>query len=105
MKQALSPAGRAALQRQLCSPYNFIDPDEEIIERMMQAKAVYFWEATAMELSYARELIRHGIEILSPEPGGSISRSRPFAWVGGRAVRCRNGELFLPVFYVRCSVL
>ena len=72
MKQALSPAGRAALQRQLCSPYNFIDPDEEIIERMMQAKAVYFWEATAMELSYARELIRHGIEILSPEPGWEI---------------------------------
>ncbi len=72
MKQKLTSAGRAALQRQLCAPSNFLNPDAEIIERMMQAREVYFWEGTAMELPCAAELMHRGIAALQPEPGWDI---------------------------------
>ncbi len=69
MKQKLTTSGCAALRRQLCSPSNFIDPDSEIVEKLTQAKAAYFWEGTAMELPGARRLIQYGIRALRPEPG------------------------------------
>lgn len=72
MKQKLTPEGCAALQRQLCSPNNFIDPDGQIVRKATQSQAVYFWEGTAMELSYANDLIRSGIETLRPEPGWEV---------------------------------
>lgn len=73
MKQNLTPAGRAALQRQLDSPGNFINPDEEILEKMMQAKAVSFWEGTVMEVSCAGALLREGVRALHPDPGWEVT--------------------------------
>lgn len=72
MKQKLTSEGCAALQRQLCSPNNFIEPDGQLVGRMIQSKAVYFWEGTAMELSCANDLIRRGIRALRPEPGWEV---------------------------------
>lgn len=72
MKQKLTPGGCAALRRQMCSPSNFIDPDREIVEKLTQAKAAYFWEGTAMELPSARRLMKRGMEALRPEPGWEV---------------------------------
>lgn len=72
MKQKLTPTGCARLRQQLCALPQFIPLDMEIVDKMIQGKAVYFWEATVMEDSCAAALIQEGLGELSPDPGWEI---------------------------------
>ena len=94
MKQKLTTSGCAALRRQLCSPSNFIDPDSEIVEKLTQAKAAYFWEGTAMELPGAQaHPIRHTGAAPGARLGGAGRRHARHRGPGrGRGAFARDGR-------------
>ena len=72
MRQKLTPTGCARLRQQICALPQFIPMDMEIVDKMVQGKAVYFWEATVMEDFCAAPLIQEGLRDLSPDPGWEI---------------------------------
>lgn len=72
MRQKLTATGCARLRQQLCALPQFIPMDMEIVDKMIEGKAVYFWEATVMEDFCAASLIQEGLRDLSPDPGWEI---------------------------------